>query len=216
MAVIAVANLKGGVGKSTVAQNLAVCFLQKGRSICIVDTDVVQESTVEWGIAREKRGYPKLDIFGISEEKLMSQILDLSDKYDLVLVDGTPALGEITTKIMSVADLVLIPVMPSGNDFRALRKFLLRCEDVRTVKQKQGFALEVAVVMNEYNDKLIVDKTILEAVKKMEIRMLDTSIANRAAYREATLLGCGVSEMRDRKAAQEIETLAAEVIVLLA
>ena len=215
MPVIAVANLKGGVGKSTVAQNLAVCLSAKGRTTVLVDTDSVQESTIEWGGIREKKGLPPLAVRALPEDRLMSEILDLADQFEFVVIDGTPVLGEITTKAMSVADLVLIPVMPSGNDFRALRKFLLRCEDVRKVKLKQGFPFTIAVVMNEYSDKLIIDKAILEAVQKMEVRMLKTSLANRAAYREATLTGTGVVEMRDAKAAREIEALTDEALALL-
>lgn len=215
MPVIAIANLKGGVGKSTVAQNLAVCLAHRGKNVCLVDTDIIQESSTEWGQMREKKELLSLAVISVGEDKLMSGVLNLSEKFDFVVVDGTPALGEITTKMMSVADVVMIPVMPSGNDFRALQKFLLRCEDVRLVKQKQGFPIEIAVVMNEYNEKLIVDKTIFEAVRKMEIRLLETSIANRAAYREATLTGMGVVEMKDRKAASEIENLTSETLALL-
>ncbi len=215
MAVIAVANLKGGVGKSTISQNMAVFLAQKGQKVALVDTDAIQESTVEWGVLREKKGLPPVHIVSASEERLMSEILNLAETHDTVIVDGTPALGEITTKMMSVADLVLVPVMPSGNDFRALQKFLLRCEDVRRVKQKQGFTFEVAVIMNEYNDKVIVDKAILEAVRKMDIRLFETTLANRAAYREATISGTGVTELRDPKAAKEIEALTAEAMALL-
>ncbi len=213
--IIAIANLKGGVGKSTLSQNLGVSLVKQGRSVCIVDTDTEQKSTAEWGERREARGHDPLAVHLVQEERLAKEVSEFSKKYDFVLVDGSPALSEVATKIMMVADLVLVPVMPSGNDYGALEKFLVRYDDVRAMLQARGIELELAVVLNGYNDRVIVNKAISEAIKKLDVPVLKTEIAHRAAYQEANLTGAGVLELTDRKAVQEIEALTEEVLKIL-
>lgn len=209
--IIAVANLKGGVGKSTIAQNLAVCLRSQGHTICLVDTDVEQKSTMEWGERREARELPAIKLALSTEDRLARDINELAKTHDFVIVDGSPALSEVATKIMMVADLVVVPVMPSGNDYGALEKFLARYDDVKSLLESKGMALDLGVVLNGYNDRIIVNRAVFEAIKKLEVHIFNTEIGHRAAYQEANLVGMGVVELGDGKAAHEIESLAGEV-----
>ena len=64
---IAVTNLKGGVGKTTIAINLAVALTQREKSVCIIDTDKNQNSAVEWSMCRgEERAI--IQVFSIEPE----------------------------------------------------------------------------------------------------------------------------------------------------
>jgi chromosome partitioning protein len=213
--IIAVANLKGGVGKSTIAQNLGVSLRSLGHSVCIVDTDVEQKSTMEWGERREANGNSTIQLSLVTEDRLAREINELAKKHDFVIVDGSPALSEVATKIMMVADLVVVPVMPSGNDFGALEKFMARFDDVKAMLDAKGMELDLGVVLNGYNDRIIVNRAIYEAIKRLDVRIFKTEIAHRAAYQEANLVGMGVGELGDRKAAQEITSLTTEVLELL-
>ena len=213
--IIAVANLKGGVGKSTIAQNLSVCLRSQGHKVCLVDTDVEQKSTMEWGERRGARELPAIQLSLSAEDRLAREINELAKKHDFVIVDGSPALSEVATKIMMVADLVVVPVMPSGNDYGALEKFLARYDDVKAMLDSRGMSLDLGVVLNGYNDRIIVNRAVYEAIKKLDVRIFKTEIGHRAAYQEANLVGMGVIELGDRKAAQEIESLTAEILALI-
>lgn len=215
MPIIAVANLKGGVGKSTISQNLAVCLFQKGHKVCLVDTDIEQKSTAEWAERRKARELPDIPVFLVQEQRLAKEIVQLSKEFPFVVVDGSPALSEIATKIMMVADLILVPTRPSGNDYGALEKFLTRFDDVKALVEKRDYTIELCVVRNEYDHKIIVNRAIFEAVQKLEVHVFATIIAHRAVYQEANLTGQGVCELRDRKAIQEMENLTTEVLVRL-
>ena len=62
---IGVSNLKGGVGKTTISQNLAVCFAQMGFKTCIVDTDENQNS-LAWSGVRPAE-LPPITVVGITD-----------------------------------------------------------------------------------------------------------------------------------------------------
>ena len=55
--VISFISYKGGVGKTTCSENVAVCFAHAGRSVCIVDADD-SANTVSWG-KKGKMMFPK-------------------------------------------------------------------------------------------------------------------------------------------------------------
>ena len=82
---IAVTNLKGGVGKTTIAINLAVALTQRGKSVCIIDTDKNQNSAVEWSMCRaEERNI--IQVFSIEPEQIKVKTLnDLEQKFDILL-----------------------------------------------------------------------------------------------------------------------------------
>ncbi|MEO6039739.1 MAG: AAA family ATPase [Saprospiraceae bacterium] len=217
MPIVAVANLKGGVGKSTISQNLAVSIRQTGFTVCLIDTDAEQRSTLEWSERRQAAGLDLVTVQLVDEESMASKVNQAADQFDYVIIDGSPALSEITTKIVLLADYVIVPVMPSGNDFGALEKFLTRYNDTRAIQKRHGIhTAGLGVLLNEYDPKAIVNRTIYQAIDQLEVPVLQSRVANRVAYKEANLTGAGVTEMQDRKASGEILALREEVFAHLA
>ena len=216
MSIIAVANLKGGVGKSTISQNLAVSIGQGGKTVCIIDTDTEQRSTLEWSERRSAQGLDSVTVLLVNEDNLATKANEAADNFDFVLIDGSPALSEITTKIVLIADFVIVPVMPSGNDFGALEKFLLRYNDTCAIQKRRGIETAgLGILLNEYDSKAIVNRTIYQAIDRLEVPVLQARVAHRVAYKEANLTGLGVTELQDKKAIAEIDALTKEVLGLL-
>jgi chromosome partitioning protein len=214
MKIVAISNLKGGVGKSTLAQNIGVQMAQMGKKVVIADTDTEQKTTTKWATLRNST-LLSVPVFSINPEKIAQEILALKQKYDCVIVDGTPALTELTTRIIILSDLVVVPILPGGGDIWALENFLSRYQEAKVTKESYGGTVEMAVVINRFNERTTLDREVLSAVKDFNITVLNTKLTNRVSYREATITGIGVQESKDEKAKIEIEELTNEILKLI-
>jgi len=208
--VIAVTNLKGGVGKTTVTTNLAVSFTQRGKDVCIVDTDLGQQSSMEWsGNRSEERA--RIPVFGVSIKQLNKEVADLAKRFDIVLIDGTPQLSELADRTILASDLLVIPLTPSIYDFRGFENFLQRFEQVKGLKEASGAEVRAFILLNRVVPNTKVSKDIEEAVKEYEVEVLSTKLANRIAYVDTATDGTGVLEYKDPKAKAEMNSLTDEL-----
>jgi chromosome partitioning protein len=214
MAILSISNLKGGVGKSTVAQNVAVCLAQQNIKVCIADTDTEQKTSVKWASLRASDAV-SVPVYGINPDKVSQEILALKSNYEIVIVDGTPALTELTTRIIILSDLVVVPILPGGGDIWALENFLERYKEAKVTKESYGGKVAVAVLVNRYNERTTLDKEVLSVILDFGIKVFDTKISSRVSYREATISGLGANELKDEKARLEIENLTKEIKTMI-
>src|ERR1700737_4950179 len=91
MHVIAVAAQKGGVGKSTLAQCLAVEGLKEGRRTAIIDMDP-QQSVAKWGARRVAKGIPVPAVVASGEEPVKAIVAKLTSQGARLIIIDTPPL----------------------------------------------------------------------------------------------------------------------------
>lgn len=204
---IAVSNLKGGVGKSTISQNLAVCFAHMGFKTCLVDTDANQNS-LAWSGARPD-DLPPITVVGATDPKALGRTIDLlHNDYEALIVDGTPSLSEMTTRIIMAADLLIVPILPSAHDYRAMGPFFERYEQAKSFRG----AIPAYFLINQFAPSANVYKKMSEAIRNFEIEALQTALHRRAAYAETAIDGKGVFESNDLKAKEEMVKLTRELL----
>jgi chromosome partitioning protein len=212
--IVSVTSLKGGVGKSTIAQNLAVCFAHSGYKTCIADADTNQ-SSVRWSGLRDE-GLPGILVNGLPDgRELAKNVKVLNDTFDIIVIDGTPSLSATTSKILLLADILLIPVLPSALDLWATQQFIERYRDAKEQREQN---IPAYFVLNQHDERTTLGKEIrdaLDAFKEDGIGVLETSIKNRASYKKAVMEGLGVYEYTDAKAKEEIVALANEIQTLI-
>lgn len=209
--VIAVMNLKGGVGKTTIATNLAVTLSHMGQEVCVVDTDLGQQSSMEWaGMRPEDK--PAIPVYGIQAKQLNKEISQLRKKYDTVIIDGSPQLEELADRTILASDHLLIPLTPSVYDYRGFENFLERFEKVKELKSDSGGSVTAYVILNRIVSGTNVSKNIRDAVKEYDIEIINVSLVSRVAYADSASEGLGVFEYKDRKAAAEMQLLTKEIL----
>jgi len=194
---IGITNLKGGVGKSTITQNLAVCFAHLGFKTVIVDTDINQNS-LSWFGARDK-DLPNINVV----------VDNLHQDYDIVLIDGTPNLSKMATRIILVSDILLIPIRPSAQDFRTMDEFFKRYEDAKEFRN----TIPAFFILNEFSELKKVHEGISKQIESsFDVPVLDSKIGSRVAYTEVSVMGQGVFEHSDPKAKTEMANLTKEIL----
>ena len=108
--------------------------------------------------------------------------------------------------------MVLVPVANSVLEFWSMDNFAERFKQAKELKEGIGGTLAGFVIFNRYNTQQNLSKEMREAVKQFpEFQILETTIADRVAYKQAMIEGLGVVEYKDAKAKAEIEALTDEV-----
>ena len=205
--IVAVGNLKGGVGKSTLAVNLA-CELAAGAKVRLVDADA-QETTVEWlaGGALPIEGEalplddPKQAQAWIRKVRAMPA--------DVLVIDLPPHNGAATAAALFLADLFVIPVAPSGLDLRAAVKALDMLREARTMR---GDGKPPALLVPSRVDRRTGAGREIEAALHEMGEPVGPAIGLRSAFVDSATARDWVGAFAPRSVAhQEIATLAAVV-----
>ena len=204
---IGISNLKGGVGKTTVAQNLAVCFAHIGYKVCIVDTDTNQNS-LAWSGVRDEN-LPEILVVGAIDSKALNKTVDkLHKDHEIVIIDGTPSLSEMTTRIILSSDILLIPILPSGHDFRAMNQFFERYEQAKAFRDN----IPAYFLLNQFSENLNVHQDMKILLADFGMSILKTTLNKRVAYVKTGIEGRGVYESNDEKAKEEMVRLTQEIV----
>jgi len=121
MPVFLVANPKGGVGKSTVATNLAGYFARRGHRTMLGDLDR-QQSSRAW-LALRPTILPAIETWDVDAERIARPPRGVSH----VVLDSPAALhGSLLKESLRVADRVIVPLQPSLFDIYATTAFLAK------------------------------------------------------------------------------------------
>jgi len=209
--IVGITNLKGGVGKSTITQNLAVSLAHRGYKVCILDTDLGQRSSMKWS-AQRSEDVPAIPVLGTEADNVIKDAKEHERHYDIVLIDGSPQLELAQVKTLTASDLVLVPISPSALDIWSMQQFMGKYEQVKAIK---GESIHGFIILNKFSGKTRLDKEVTEALDSLGLKVLSNKIADRVAYREAPINGLGVIEMKNDKAKEEINLLTDEVISMM-
>jgi chromosome partitioning protein len=207
--VISILNQKGGCGKTTLATNVAHSFLIKGYKTLLVDSDP-QGSAREWGEVNEGKIVP---IVVLDKKALLGNISEVSNGYDIVIIDGAPSIVDLSVAAMKVSDIVLIPVQPSPYDIWAtedLVDIIKTRQEIKNGSPKTFFVISRAIKNTKSS------KEVIEALDNYKIPILKSSTTQRIIYPTTANDGLTVFSLgNDNVAANEINEIVNEIIEVI-
>ena len=206
--IFAIANTKGGVGKSTLTVNLAVLAATQGHRVLLIDADP-QASSLQFLNARDA-SLPAFTGIQLSQPIIHKQIPELATSYEYVFIDVGGRDAPVFRSALVAADTVLIPMVPSVFDAWA-------AEDVFNVIDEltAGRPVDTRVVLNQVTPTIIAEEARQSLQVELEERGIVLMVAvlqNRTAWPRAIGEGMGVGEWEPKgKASQELYQLAREL-----
>jgi chromosome partitioning protein len=195
--IITLAHQKGGVGKSTLAANLAASFKNNVRT-AIMDVDP------QGTITQLSKIYTGIDVIPYSEK-----VANL--EYDIIFIDTPPYLSENLLHILEFTDFVIIPTKAGIADLLAIRSTI----DVVKRSQKQNPKLKAAVVLNMVKYGTSLTEDVRKQIEEIDITLFKTQISDRVNFTRSIALSSAIYGIGDYKAEKEMDNLTREVLLAL-
>lgn len=204
--IIGLAQSKGGVGKSTLAAQLAAACAGRGYRSKIVDVDK-QGTLAAWAAVRAHLSVDMADDLDVEQGsgwRLPYLTQRLSRDCDLIFIDGGSGQDGDFLAIAKVADLLLIPCQPTGLDLWATRALLAK---------NAGLQDKALVVLNRMPPRGNAAALVRQEIEKLNWPVARQHIGNRQAFAATMGIGLSIAEVAPASiAAQEIEGLVSEVL----
>lgn len=212
--VIAVANQKGGAGKSTLATNLAVMFASDKKRVLLIDADTQQNTTLKWHADRAQYNdlVVPIDVCGLTARNLLPSTQSYKKQYDVIIIDGGARITAEAHAAVGAADFLIVPVKAVKADVDSTSVFLEVVAQNMEVRED----LIAGILINEVNERTSLAKSMIEELKAFEdsFGIFEQRIGSYQAFRDAISSGLGVTELNDRsslKAASQMKALYKEL-----
>lgn len=190
--IIAVVGQKGGPGKSTFSQCLAVAAHLDGKAVAILDMDD-QCSVMKW---KARRGDDDPAVLQVTPAELDSKLQQLGEIADLVIIDTPGRLDSVVHRVIQRSDLVIVVTPPTAKEIETVENtfdLIMKADNVRrpmfvvlnkvrpNAKSKPGDAREFIRQ--------------LERDFALKLPVCDDMLHSYAVYDDADLLGRAPQEL---------------------
>jgi chromosome partitioning protein len=199
------ASERGGAGKTTIALNLAAAAAEPGARLADRRRPAAHRRRLVGG-TREDAALcaDRLAAAGPPPRHSASgrRLPPLRDRR------SRRAITEVTRSAIAAADLVVIPVQPSGADFWASRETIKLVEEARVFKETQ----KCVFVVSRRKGQTALGRDIREALASFSIPLLRADIPDRVAYAEVMTAGTTMIESQPKgRGAADFRAVLAEI-----
>ena len=205
--IVTIGNTKGGVGKTTLALNIAIARAKAGRDVWVIDGDRQATASTALAIRAESGQEPIMATAQYFDgPTLRAQVGLQAKKYQDVVIDVGGRDSSALRAALGVSDVLLIPFQPRSIDVWAIKDIAELVDEIR------GFGKELTAyaVLNLADIQGQDNRDAAAAISDFSgITLLDTPIRRRKAFANAAGEGLSVLEHEpaDGKARAELEAL---------
>ncbi len=207
--ILTVGNTKGGVGKTTLAVQLAIARAISGRDVWLIDGDRQGTAQTAISIRAESGQAPGIACSTYPDgSTLRTQVQQQGSKYDDIIIDAGGRDSTALRAALVLSDVLLVPFQPRSYDVWALDDIASLVDEARSVRD----GLKVYAMLNcaDSGDKSSDNKDAVEALVDLpQFEFLDAPIRRRKSFANAAGQGLSVLELKpnDKKASEELEKL---------
>lgn len=207
--IIVVSHQKGGVGKSTIAWNLAT-NLQKNHQVELVDLDIQKTLTYTNEIRKQHQNLTPLTIKHFDTPEDLKKYIQGDNKNRLSIIDVGGFDSSMNRLALVMANIIITPVSDKSFELLGIKTFE---KIINQLNELVEHDIKIKVLLNNLNpkkSKLNGLKTFI--TKSPYFELLHTVLRNRADYDKSVEEGKNVIEYNsDSKAAKEIRELTKEI-----
>jgi len=208
-AIVVMATLKGGSGKSTAAACLAAHCQLGGLRTAMIDADP-QASLLHW----QGLGDPPLDLPVVADtsEAVAQRARELARDVELVVIDTAGFRNRTMIEALSVADLAVIPIKASPLDIAAAIDTVRLIEEVNATEERRMRPMGYRLLLTQVTVGSAVARHVRSELAQSGFALFEAELANRVVYAEASLVGrMPIHIDADSAAARDGEAFAREV-----
>jgi len=205
--IIALANAKGGVGKTTTSVHLAAWLHEQGHRVLLADCDA-QQSSSQW----MEEAYPDIETVQYDNaDEILESLQDHATEFDYVVADGPGSNSEISRALLMVADFAIIPCKASMLEVRALTRATKLLIQARKIRRGEPPA---TIILNMVRPRYRLAAEMEKAASALRLPIVSTAWTLRQAYADAPGQGTVVWRMGApaRVAATEVQQIFAELL----
>lgn len=206
--IVLIAAEKGGVGKSTIASNLAVHLAHRGVDTVLLDTDA-QATCARFVERRDEAGIAPAVPCVQRTGEVSATLRDLAKRYQVVVVDAGGRDSREMRSAMAVANLLLTPIRASQADLETLPKINELIGLARGLNPELKASAVLSMAPTNPTIREVEDARELLA-QFDQLQLAETVVRDRKVYRDALLGGQGVVELANTQARAEIQLLGQE------
>jgi len=207
---------KGGVGKSTVAINIAYQLHRKYKELTLLDLDS-QNSAILFNQLRTSENLPTIKCVKESDIDFNNFLNEYAkNKENLLIIDSGGYDSDVNRAALVKADIIITPVGISQIEIFGLQKFR---KILKEASSALGVKVKTNVLLNNVDsrskNKL---KDLRSYIKENHkyFNLLDSTIHTRADFKNSYGDGLTVKELNKKgSATQEIKDLSKEILKLI-